>query len=388
MNITHICLCGAVTEELTYQDNLLPKYQKKLGNEVTVITSNWIYNNKGEIVTTNIGSKTNVDGIKIVRIKCSNTNNYYAKFKQFKDIIYVLDKSEPDFIFIHGVQFLDLIKICKYLKNKNINVVADNHADYSNSGRNFISKHILHGIIWRYVVQKCDNIIMHYYGVMPARVDFLKERYRLSEHKISYLPMGADDEEIERVKDENFKLDMRERLGIGPENVVLVTGGKIDLAKKQTLLLMKAVKLLNNKNIKLLIFGSVDESIREDFEALLNNENIIYLGWANTKQSYDYFSIADVCIFPGRHSVYWEQVVGMGIPIICKHWEGTTHVNISDNAKFVYRDTVDEWIKILKDNVMNSNELELLKINAQNIHNKKFTYGEIAKQSLEYSCRL
>ena len=88
MNITHICLCGAVTEELTYQDNLLPKYQKKLGNEVTVITSNWIYNNKGEIVTTNIGSKTNVDGIKIVRIKCSNTNNYYAKFKQFKDIIF------------------------------------------------------------------------------------------------------------------------------------------------------------------------------------------------------------------------------------------------------------------------------------------------------------
>ena len=40
--------------------------------------------------------------------------------------------------------------------------------------------------------------------------------------------------------------------------------------------------------------------------------------------------------------MFWEQVAGMGIPMVCKYWEGTTHVDCGGNVKFLYRDSVEE----------------------------------------------
>ena len=37
MKIVHLCLCGLFGEKYAYQDNLLTKYHKKMGNEVTII---------------------------------------------------------------------------------------------------------------------------------------------------------------------------------------------------------------------------------------------------------------------------------------------------------------------------------------------------------------
>ena len=52
MNITHVCLCGLITEGFSYQENMLVKYHTLLGHKVSVITSQWIRSkNKTEIIT-------------------------------------------------------------------------------------------------------------------------------------------------------------------------------------------------------------------------------------------------------------------------------------------------------------------------------------------------
>lgn len=53
MKITHICLNGPVTDNLQYQDNLLPKYHKKLGYDVSVITSKYVFNKEGQLTIDN-----------------------------------------------------------------------------------------------------------------------------------------------------------------------------------------------------------------------------------------------------------------------------------------------------------------------------------------------
>ena len=49
MKVTHICLAGPVTDGWNYQDNLLTKYQEKLGYDVSIITSEWIWTEKGKL---------------------------------------------------------------------------------------------------------------------------------------------------------------------------------------------------------------------------------------------------------------------------------------------------------------------------------------------------
>ena len=78
------------------------------------------------------------------------------------------------------LQKITLITLKKGQKtHKNVIVFADNHADFLNSATNWISKNILHKIIWRYYAQMLVPYVKKFYGVLPARVDFLKEVYNI-----------------------------------------------------------------------------------------------------------------------------------------------------------------------------------------------------------------
>ena len=59
-----------------------------------------------------------------------------------------IERINPDVLFVHGVQFLDLTEVVKYKKrNDYVKMYVDNHADFSNSATNFLSRYILHGVI-------------------------------------------------------------------------------------------------------------------------------------------------------------------------------------------------------------------------------------------------
>ena len=355
-----------------------------MGNEVTIVTSKWVMDDKGKTVLTDSADYMNSDGVHMVRINCRNTDNPAKKVKKFEGLTEVLEKEAPDLIFLHGIQTVEVLNIIKYLKkHKNVALLADNHGDYSNSGRNFLSKHILHGIFWRYYAKKIDPYVIRYYGVMPARVDFLADRYKLDRNKIEYLPMGADDEMVKKVTDPENQKRVREKLGIKEDDFVISTGGKIDYAKTQVLNLMEAVTRLSKRNIRLIVFGSVEEGLKEKFNKLLEDDRITYVGWSDQDATYGYFSISDLVCFPGRHSVYWEQVVAMQKPMICKYWDGTTHVDIGGNVIFLKEDTVEEVYDILDKLTNSSDEYNRLADAAKSDRSKDFLYSRIALKSLE-----
>src|SRR5699024_6260448 len=143
--VTHICLAGIVTDGFSYQDNLLPKYHKKLGYEVSVITSKYIWNRNGDVVKTNKTNYFNVDGVEIIRLDIKKDIPFSYKCKRYKNLYRTLNELNSDVFFIHGCQFLDIKMIVKYLRfNNRVKVFVDNHADFSNSATNWLSKNILH----------------------------------------------------------------------------------------------------------------------------------------------------------------------------------------------------------------------------------------------------
>mgnify|MGYP002622665600 CR=1 FL=1 len=64
MKITHIVLTGTVTDYWSYQDNLLPKYHKKNGYDVSIITSHFVYKENGKIGIDNRTTYINENGIR------------------------------------------------------------------------------------------------------------------------------------------------------------------------------------------------------------------------------------------------------------------------------------------------------------------------------------
>lgn len=381
MKITHLCLACFFPDGYSYQENLLPKFHKRLGYEVEVIASLLTFGSNGEqAYMDHCDTYINENGIKVVRLDYRLDNKVSKKLQLFRGLYAALENSEPDILFIHGCQFLDIKQVVKYLKNNpGIEVYVDNHADYSNSATNLISKYILHRIIWRHCAQLIEPFTTKFWGVLPARVDFLTENYGLPSEKCSLLVMGADDDEVARASGAASIMATRNRLDLQTKDFVIVTGGKFDESKCQILALMDAVAEIGG-NVKLLIFGPVASSLKVAFDKRLQEDRIIYLPWASTSESYDYFAIADLIVFPGRHSVYWEQAAAMGKPLLVKRWAGTTHIDCGGNVAYT---SGDDAVALAND-LASLMEIEMLESMKRNADRAKvvFLYFGIAKRSI------
>ncbi|WP_281697782.1 glycosyltransferase family 4 protein [Acidaminococcus massiliensis] len=384
MKIVHLCLASFYPDGYSYQENLLPKFHKELGLDVEVIASTQSFDKDGRVCyLKKTGSYLNEFGIKVTRLPYIFEGKFWHKIRKYKDVFKTLQSSAPDIIFIHGIQFADVPQVIKYKKkNPHVIMYADNHADFTNSATNWLSKEILHKIIWRHYAQLLVPYVNKFYGVLPVRVDFLKNVYRIPSEKCDLLVMGADDDLVMQAKQSNIRRDIRKKYGISENHILIVTGGKIDQWKTQTLLLMKAVHEINSKRIKLIIFGSVVPELKKEFNKLVDNNKIYYLGWVPSNETYNYFEASDLGIFPGRHSVLWEQAVGQGLPLIVKDWEGTHHVDLGGNVIFLKNDSIDEIKHDIEFILNNKDAYQAMKKVAKAKGMLYFSYKEIAKRSI------
>lgn len=385
MKIVHLCLASFYPDGYSYQENLLPKFHKKLGLDVEVIASTQSFDEDGKVCyLKKTGTYINEFGIKVTRLPYLFKGKICHKLRKYKGVFDSLQKAAPDIIFIHGVQFSDVPQVIKYKKeNPQVIIYADNHADFTNSATNWLSKEILHKIIWRHYAQLLVPYVQKFYGVLPVRVDFLKDVYHIPSKKCELLVMGADDDLVMQAKRLNMRNYIRGKYGISENDFLIITGGKVDQWKTQTLLLMKAVLKLNNKRVKLIVFGSIIPELKKEFMKLVDNNKIYYAGWIQSSDTYNYFEAADLGIFPGRHSVLWEQATGEGIPLIVKDWPGTHHVDLGGNVRFLTSDSVEEIQKNIEFLLDHPEVYDSMKKVAQNKGMSYFSYKEIAKRSIE-----
>jgi 1,2-diacylglycerol 3-alpha-glucosyltransferase len=381
MKVLHICMCGPVSDGWNYQENMLTKYHVKLGNQVTLIAPQWSWGKSGKLEKCERPEYVNADGVKMIRLPIKRDKHIHYRYKKYSGFYQSLENEVPDIIFVHNIQFFDLLQIVKYAKRHPVIVYVDNHSDFSNSARSFLAK-TYYKLIWRYVAKKIEPYAKKFYGVLPSRVDFIKDIYRIRPDIVELLEMGADDDEVIKASSSENKKLIRQKYNIAEEDFLIVTGGKIDEFKTQTLLLMKSFSQIEISRIKLLVFGSVVDSLKEELSSLCDGIKVQYIGWINSEESYKYFAAADLVVFPGRHSVFWEQVAGQGIPMICKHWSGTDHVDIGGNVEFLYDDSIDEITFKILDIVNDKTKYQNMKVAAENKGKEVFLYKEIARRAI------
>jgi glycosyltransferase involved in cell wall biosynthesis len=134
------------------------------------------------------------------------------------------------------------------------------------------------------------------------------------------LPLGADFDYINEVKSKLNREIFRKNLGVTNADFLIFTGGKID-SKKQTHLLIKALELINDKRIKLIVIGKATIGNEEYYNNLkqnsISNSNIIFSGWLNKFEIYSTILASDIAVFPASQSILWQTAIACGLPLIC-----------------------------------------------------------------------
>lgn len=346
MKIVHLCLSCFFIDNYSYQENMLPKYHVKMGYDVTVIASLVSFNKEGKpCLLPSPSERIDENGYKVIRLGYKEPIITNKVLRRYQGLYRFLVNEQPDIIFTHGVALGDATTIVKYLKkNPHVKLYGDHHGDYINSATTFLSKYILHKIIWRYYAKKMEPYLVKCYGVTPMRCRFLKEMYHLNPKIIEFLPMGVDDEAIPTNKEE-VRANVRKELGVPKEAFLIMTGGKID-ERKNTHVLLEAVKNVDNPNLHLVICGVLApemEYLKKQFTG-----NIHYLGWCNAQRVMACMVASDLACFPGTHSTLWEQAVGVGLPAVLKRWNEMTHMDINGNCVFVKGEDVNELQQVIE----------------------------------------
>lgn len=383
MKIVHIAPNAPYNDYWGYQENLLPKYHKKMGHDVTLIITNLMHND-GKIVATDCNDYLLNDGVRVIRLKkkkychrvITNLNSKLEVFELLNDI-------HPDFIFYHGLVSTTIFDVIKYKKKVNPSccIVQDNHLDYyNNSSSGKVHGKWISQMFYRYINRLSVPYVSKVYGVTPWRKKYAETYFQIPNCKTDVLIMGADNEKIDFVNRNAIRRRIRIKNSVSDNDFLIVTGGKIDKEKKIHYL-MEACHGL--ENVKLLIFGQVKDDIKGEFDKLLTeNNNIIYVGWIDSDEVYDYFFAADLVIFPGTHSVLWGQACASKVPCVFERWEGMDHVNNGGNSDFVSPITEEN----LRQKIIELNftpKYEKMKEVAMSEATDIYMYSKIAKKSLE-----
>lgn len=382
MNIVHISPNAPYNDSWGYQENILPKYQKKLGHNVTLIITNTTHE-KGKIVETDCTDYVSTDGVRIIRLR---RKNYYIDCLtlhcSYLPVYSYLLELSPDMVFYHGLVSTTIYDVVKYKKNikSSCIIVQDNHLDKNIGWGKKNLTYYINREFYRGIYRKTKEYISKVYGVTPWRKEYAEEFFDVSKEKTDVLIMGADDEKIDFEHRKEIRNRIRKKYQIQENEFLIVTGGKID-KKKKIDILMDAVTGINN--VKLLIFGNVLDDVQKIFEEKLKkNRNIIYIGWINADSVYNYFFAADIAFFPGQHSVLWEQACAAKIPCVFEEWEGMHHVNNGGNSDFVTPINVNTLMK--KINELNYTDTYYkMKQVAESEKTQIYLYSNVAKKSLE-----
>lgn len=381
MKIVHICLACFYVDGMGYQENLLPKYHFKK-HDVTIITSDFAFDNRNETIKKESKHYRNEYGIEVIVLDKSKRYGVYSRFRDYAKLYETLTKLQPDIVFCHGGQFVALMDVIRYCKdNSNVKLYIDQHGDYYNIPVKTIKQKFAQKWIYGHWIRKAVPYTEKFWGVTPWRCQYLHDIYGVPKHKIDLLVMGGDDDKIAFDNQENIRKDIRKRYNIAESDFLIITGGKIDKTKNIHLL-CKAVKQLNCQNVKLLVFGQPSNDFEEEFlSEVTDSEQIRYIGWIPSDEVYDYFLASDLCVFPGTHSVLWEQACACALPGIFKSWEGMHHVDVNGSALFLQEDSLEE-IKDKLSLVINNPERYKQMKAAADKGKDVFSYSEISKRAI------
>tara|TARA_R110002124_G_scaffold55108_2_gene156050 strand:+ start:13273 stop:14523 length:1251 start_codon:yes stop_codon:yes gene_type:complete len=336
-----VMICEFFNEGLEFQENLLAEYYVRNGHEVVIIASTFesVFDYYTDRHNASAPARTFThNGFKVMKLRYRY--NLLNRLRAYTPIYGILEREKPDLIFVHDIipNFPEMVRYVK--RHPACRMIMDYHADYSNSGANWLSLKVLHGVLRRRILDHARPHLQKIFPVVPAGVTFLEEVYGVPRDEMELLPLGTDLEFGAEIESSGARDEVRAELGIPAEAFVVFTGGKLE-PRKLTECLFEGLGQLGRAEAHVIVVGTAaDPEYRAQLTAAAEGINAHFVGWQDKRGAYRHIAAADIAVFPASQSVLWQQSLGMGLPIIVSerselinwHRQEVDYLNRHDNV--------------------------------------------------------
>ena len=206
--------------------------------------------------------------------------------------------------------------------------------------------------------------------------------YNVPDDEIVVIPNGINIEEFK--PDEKSKKRVREKYGIGGDEIVLMFSG-YEFKRKGLRYIIEALPLME-RNLKLFVVGKSDP---KPFQNLANklgvSNNIIFTGFV--PEIKDYYAASDIYVFPSAYEPFGlviTEAMASGLPVITSKISGVAEL-ISDGHDGLLLNepnNVDEIAEKIKLLIEDESLRRHMGRNARKTA-EKYPWSEITKKTLE-----
>lgn len=378
MKILHCCLSCFYIDDYNYQENILPITNKNDGHEVKIIASTETFIDNSKLGYTKPGKYFTKEGIEVIRTPYKRylPRILMKKIRHYSRVYNLIDQFSPDIILFHGVPAYELITIAKYKKKyPEVKFYVDSHEDFNNSATNFLSKHILHKIFYKYIIKRTLLYIDRVLCVGYESFEFLNQLYDIPVARMEFYPLGGIVFEDKLRKE---KRDIkRSELKLQDDDILIVHSGKID-KKKRTEEILRAFKEIQDNKFKMIIIGSLAEDVKNTVEYLISlDDRVSFLGWKNGDELMEYLCASDLYIQPGGQSATMQNALCAGSAAALYPYE--SHKYLLKDSVF-YIETIEDIVNMFKGISENREILEKKRIQSNKIAREILDYKVLASR--------
>jgi glycosyltransferase involved in cell wall biosynthesis len=320
VKIAHLCLAGAFTEGMSYQDNVLVDVNRRDGHDVLIVSDCMMFRD-GQLEPVEPEDRILANGARLVRLPFDVVGPgwFTQKIKKSRRLLPLLEDFDPDVILYHGVIGWSLLTLRDYKqRHPSTKIYVDSHEDRHNSATNWISYTIQYRLLTRSLVQKILPYIEKILYISLETKDFLTKVLDLPEPVLEYYPLGGS--VVPDAERRAIRSVERAKLGIAVDDVVFLHSGKLDY-RKRSLEILAAFRSVEDRRAKLLIVGRLDDGNKEELErAIAADDRVMFLGWANGDRLTAVMCASDVYVQPGGQSSSLQHAICCGLPILVRHY--------------------------------------------------------------------
>ncbi|MEA4870608.1 MAG: glycosyltransferase family 4 protein [Christensenella sp.] len=374
----------------TYQENYLPAEMKKLGHEVSVISGV----DNPEFYTDAPHQPGDVIRDKDVSVRYAKMR-YRSLHTKIDGLYDLLTEEKPDLVFVHGFLIARNFELVRYAnRHPDCAFCADTHETYllafnacfSGTLKDRIRRILYFRIVyrlWRRQMEKRYSVIFY---VTPPRRTYAVKELGFSEEKLKPLWLGAELESLPYDRKAALRGEVRARLNIPAGARILILAGKLD-EKKRPVELAEAFARLDDTRWWLVYVGSVEDEIRARIErAAGGTGRVRYTGFLPGEAVLEQIAASDLAVYPGAHSVLWEQTACLGIPAAFHEPEPGDAAHLSDPAEpgavFLKNGSAEELYELLKTLTQDETLLVSMGERARKYGEGHLSYTELAKRAI------
>ena len=376
MRILHVCAGNPFTESMYYKENYLIEANLEDGHEPVVLadTSLW---REGRVAETDPGSFRMANGTRVIRVRFQNMlfPMLTRKLRKIPNFPALAASLEPDVILFHNIFQYGVAQLREIRERlPGCKIYGDVSSSADNSGRTFLSRWVLHGMIYRRWIQKSlpdwDKI---FYVAEPSR-EFLRSVYDVPDSLLELNPLPARimSREEKRRRGEAF----RKAHGVPRGGPVLFHSGKMN-ALKRTVEMLRIVRSLETAyDFRLFIAGSFSGEIKEEAEGLMNgSDRIVYLGFLGQDELQTALAACDLYLQPGSASQTAQAAIACGAPVIVGS-RGYYDAFVQENGYLI--DDVSELSAILPELLARPDRLAEMSEQSYKVAERFFDYRKLA----------